>query len=113
MYLVASRLFFLFFICSTDEFSGRHDVDMPNTAEDTNWERIEANAQLLGEGDNPNRDCDVIHEFFSYILTRWGKALNARDETAKRFLPNTFVCIFGKFSHRKAFLDDKFQVSRG
>ncbi|KAL3982938.1 Prp18 domain family protein [Acanthocheilonema viteae] len=64
--------------------SGKHDVDMPNSTDDTNWERIEANAQLLGEGDNPNRDCDVIREFFSYILTRWGKALNARDEVEKR-----------------------------
>ncbi|VDM94672.1 unnamed protein product [Onchocerca ochengi] len=62
----------------------KHDVAMPNSTEDTNWERIEANAQLLGEGDNPNRDCDVIREFFSYILTRWGKALNARDEIEKR-----------------------------
>uniref|UniRef100_A0A8R1TSB4 Pre-mRNA-splicing factor 18 n=1 Tax=Onchocerca volvulus TaxID=6282 RepID=A0A8R1TSB4_ONCVO len=64
--------------------AGKHDVAMPNSTEDTNWERIEANAQLLGEGDNPNRDCDVIREFFSYILTRWGKALNARDEIEKR-----------------------------
>ncbi|KAM3725354.1 Pre-mRNA-splicing factor [Dirofilaria immitis] len=64
--------------------AGKHDVAMPNSAGDTNWERIEANAQLLGEGDNPNRDCDVIREFFSYILTRWGKALNARDEVEKR-----------------------------
>uniref|UniRef100_A0A1I8EFL5 Pre-mRNA-splicing factor 18 n=1 Tax=Wuchereria bancrofti TaxID=6293 RepID=A0A1I8EFL5_WUCBA len=50
--------------------SGKHDVAMPNSTGDNNWERIEANAQLLGEGDNPNRDCDVIREFFSYILTR-------------------------------------------
>uniref|UniRef100_A0A0R3RY64 Pre-mRNA-splicing factor 18 n=1 Tax=Elaeophora elaphi TaxID=1147741 RepID=A0A0R3RY64_9BILA len=64
--------------------TGKHDVDMPNSTGDTNWERIEANAQLLGEGDNPNRDCDVIREFFFYILTRWGKALNARDEVEKR-----------------------------
>ncbi|VDK57317.1 unnamed protein product [Anisakis simplex] len=64
--------------------AGKHDVDMPGTAEDTDWERIEANAQLLGEGDNPNRDCDIIREFFNYILTRWGKALNARDELKKR-----------------------------
>ncbi|EJW76359.1 Prp18 domain-containing protein, partial [Wuchereria bancrofti] len=63
--------------------SGKHDVAMPNSTGDNNWERIEANAQLLGEGDNPNRDCDVIREFFSYILTRWGKALNARDEVEK------------------------------
>ncbi|KHN82577.1 Pre-mRNA-splicing factor 18 [Toxocara canis] len=64
--------------------AGKHDVDMPGTAEDTTWERIEANARLLGEGDNPNRDCDIIREFFSYILTRWGRALNARDELTKR-----------------------------
>ncbi|VIO87614.1 geranylgeranyl pyrophosphate synthetase, putative [Brugia malayi] len=64
--------------------AGKHDVAMPNSAGDNNWERIEANAELLGEGDNPNRDCDVIREFFSYILTRWGKALNARDEVEKR-----------------------------
>uniref|UniRef100_A0A915PTX5 Pre-mRNA-splicing factor 18 n=1 Tax=Setaria digitata TaxID=48799 RepID=A0A915PTX5_9BILA len=64
--------------------ASKHDVAMPNSTGDTNWERIEANAQLLGEGDNPNRDCDVIREFFSYILTRWGKALNARDEVEKR-----------------------------
>lgn len=57
---------------------------MPNSAGDTSWERIEANARLLGEGENPNRDCDIIREFFSYILTRWGKALNARDEATKR-----------------------------
>uniref|UniRef100_A0A0M3I9B6 Pre-mRNA-splicing factor 18 n=2 Tax=Ascaris lumbricoides TaxID=6252 RepID=A0A0M3I9B6_ASCLU len=64
--------------------AGKHDVDMPGSAEDTTWERIEANARLLGEGDNPNRDCDIIREFFSYILTRWGRALNARDELTKR-----------------------------
>lgn len=58
---------------------------MPNSIADTTWERIEANAQLLGEDDNPNRDCDVIREFFSYILTRWGRALNARDEVEKRY----------------------------
>uniref|UniRef100_A0A914ZN80 Pre-mRNA-splicing factor 18 n=1 Tax=Parascaris univalens TaxID=6257 RepID=A0A914ZN80_PARUN len=64
--------------------AGKHDVDMPGSAEDTTWERIEANARLLGEGDNPNRDCDIIREFFSYILSRWGRALNARDELTKR-----------------------------
>ncbi|VDK86824.1 unnamed protein product [Litomosoides sigmodontis] len=67
-----------------EQYTGKHDVDMPNSVTDTTWERIEANAQLLGEGDNPNRDCDVIREFFSYILTRWGRALNARDEVEKR-----------------------------
>lgn len=80
------------------ELLGKHDVVMPNSAGDTNWERIEANAQLLGEGDNPNRDCDVIREFFSYILTRWGKALNARDEVEKRYVIFFVNKIFNRYS---------------
>lgn len=64
--------------------AGKHDVDMPSNSEDTSWEKIEEDARLLGEGDNPNRDCEIIRRFFSYILTRWGKALNARDEVTKR-----------------------------
>lgn len=59
---------------------------MPSAAEDTTWERIEENARLLGEDENPGRDCDILREFFSYILTRWGSALNARDEVTKRYI---------------------------
>ncbi|VDO30873.1 unnamed protein product, partial [Brugia timori] len=84
--------------------AGKHDVAMPNSAGDNNWERIEANAELLGEGDNPNRDCDVIREFFSYILTRWGKALNARDEVEKRHtIFSSFLTIgfYGKSAEGK------------
>ena len=83
-------------------FIGKHDVDMPDT-EHTTWERIEENARLLGVDDNSNRDCDILSQFFSYILTRWGRALNARDELTKRFvftlsshslgLPSLFILI--------------------
>ncbi|VDN43297.1 unnamed protein product, partial [Gongylonema pulchrum] len=44
--------------------TGKHDVDMSGTTEDASWERIEANAKLLGEEECPSRDCDIIHEFF-------------------------------------------------
>uniref|UniRef100_A0A0N4VPI3 Pre-mRNA-splicing factor 18 n=1 Tax=Enterobius vermicularis TaxID=51028 RepID=A0A0N4VPI3_ENTVE len=63
--------------------AGKHDVDMPDD-EDLSWERIEENACLLGVDDNPNRDCDILNQFFSYILKRWGRALNSRDELTKR-----------------------------
>uniref|UniRef100_A0A0N5AMF6 Pre-mRNA-splicing factor 18 n=1 Tax=Syphacia muris TaxID=451379 RepID=A0A0N5AMF6_9BILA len=63
--------------------TGKHDVDMPDD-EDLTWEKVETNACLLGNGDNPNRDCDILSQFFSYILKRWGKALNSRDELTKR-----------------------------
>lgn len=39
---------------------------------------------MLGEGEDPNRDCDIIYEFIVYLLKRWGRELNARDEATKR-----------------------------
>lgn len=38
----------------------------------------------MGQDDSPDRDCDIIHEFLVYLLKRWGRQLNARDETTKR-----------------------------
>lgn len=38
----------------------------------------------MGEGDNPNRDCDIIRDFLVSLLERWGRELNARPETIKR-----------------------------
>ncbi|MFH4974581.1 hypothetical protein AB6A40_001290 [Gnathostoma spinigerum] len=66
------------------ENKSKHDVDLPSFGDDKTWERIEADARLLNEGDNPQRDCDIIRGFFEYILTRWARALNARDEAEKR-----------------------------
>lgn len=71
-------------------FLGKHDVDMPDD-EDLSWERIEENACLLGVDDNPNRDCDILNQFFSYILKRWGRALNSRDELTKRCIIQLFI----------------------
>ncbi|VDN02010.1 unnamed protein product [Thelazia callipaeda] len=85
--------------------ASKHDVVMPNCG-DTSWERIEANARLLGEGDDPNRDCSVIHEFFLYILTRWGKALNAREESEKRSAEGKLAATMHKqtMDHLRPFL---------
>lgn len=41
-------------------------------------------AALLGQDDDANRDCDIIKEFINYILARWGRELNMRDEAVKR-----------------------------
>lgn len=38
---------------------------------------------MLGSG-NDQADCDLIRAFLSYILKRWGKELNAREESVKR-----------------------------
>jgi len=62
---------------------GRHDVAMPVAAVST-WEQIEGRAHLLGQDENPDRDCDIIHEFLIYLLKRWGRQLNERDEAVKR-----------------------------
>uniref|UniRef100_A0A915DH35 Pre-mRNA-splicing factor 18 n=1 Tax=Ditylenchus dipsaci TaxID=166011 RepID=A0A915DH35_9BILA len=61
---------------------GKHDVQMPDI--DTSWDQIAQRANLLGEGDDANRDCDIIREFLVYLLKRWGRELNARDEAEKR-----------------------------
>lgn len=39
---------------------------------------------MLGEDDNAARDCDIIHEFLIYLLKRWGRELNSREEAIKR-----------------------------
>ena len=31
-----------------------------------------------------NRDRDVIKDFLNYLLKRWGRELNSRDEAVKR-----------------------------
>lgn len=43
----------------------------------------QSGAASLGTG-NDQADCDLIRAFLSYILKRWGKELNAREESVKR-----------------------------
>ncbi|KAI1715542.1 prp18 domain-containing protein [Ditylenchus destructor] len=62
--------------------AGKHDVLTPEA--DATWDQITQRAPLLGEGENPNRDCDIIREFLVYLLKRWGRELNAREEAVKR-----------------------------
>ncbi|KAI1724998.1 prp18 domain-containing protein [Ditylenchus destructor] len=61
--------------------AGKHDVLTPEA--DATWDQI-IRAPLLGEDENPNRDCDIIREFLVYLLKRWGRELNAREEAVKR-----------------------------
>lgn len=61
----------------------RHDVDLSSSFND-NWEKIEEQATLLGVGNDPHRDCDIILSFFKYLITRWGKELNKRDDEEKK-----------------------------
>ncbi|VDO61612.1 unnamed protein product [Heligmosomoides polygyrus] len=63
--------------------SNRHDVDLSSAFND-NWEKIEEQATLLGVGNDPHRDCDIILSFFQYLITRWGKELNQRDDEEKK-----------------------------
>jgi len=69
-------------IQGTQYDAGKHDVQVAK--EHDSWEGIEAQASLLGEDDNPIRDCDIILQFLEYLLQRWGRALNARPEIEKR-----------------------------
>ncbi|EYB84204.1 hypothetical protein Y032_0321g2417 [Ancylostoma ceylanicum] len=61
----------------------KHDVDLSSSFND-NWEKIEEQATLLGIGNDPHRDCDIILSFFNYLITRWGKELNRRDDEEKK-----------------------------
>ncbi|KJH52738.1 Prp18 domain protein, partial [Dictyocaulus viviparus] len=61
----------------------KHDVDLSSSFND-NWEKIEEQATLLGVGNDPHRDCDIILSFFKYLITRWGKELNKRDDDEKK-----------------------------
>ncbi|ETN79481.1 Prp18 domain protein [Necator americanus] len=71
----------------------KHDVDLSSSFND-NWEKIEEQATLLGVGiftflfsytrNDPHRDCDIILSFFKYLITRWGKELNRRDDEEKK-----------------------------
>uniref|UniRef100_A0A1I7WEZ9 Pre-mRNA-splicing factor 18 n=1 Tax=Heterorhabditis bacteriophora TaxID=37862 RepID=A0A1I7WEZ9_HETBA len=63
--------------------SAKHDVDLPSSFHD-NWEKIEEQATLLGVGNDPHRDCDIILSMFQYLLARWGKVLNKRDDETKK-----------------------------
>ncbi|KAL3119072.1 hypothetical protein niasHT_003855 [Heterodera trifolii] len=62
---------------------GRHDVQIEQREDDASWDQIVMMAPLLGSG-NDQADCDLIRAFLSYILKRWGKELNAREESIKR-----------------------------
>ncbi|XGW29362.1 hypothetical protein V3C99_008855 [Haemonchus contortus] len=61
----------------------KHDVDLSSSFND-NWEKIEEQATLLGLGNDPHRDCDIILSFFKYLITRWGMELNRRDDEEKK-----------------------------
>ncbi|KAH7729556.1 Prp18 domain-containing protein [Aphelenchoides avenae] len=61
---------------------GKHDVK--HVPESDSWDKIFDRASLLGQDEDANRDCDIIREFLNYILSRWGRDLNARDEAVKR-----------------------------
>ncbi|CAJ0948348.1 unnamed protein product, partial [Mesorhabditis belari] len=58
------------------------DVLLPTFEED--WEKIHRDAEDLGKGDDMPRDCRVISSFFKYILSRWGDALNNRNDELKK-----------------------------
>uniref|UniRef100_A0A914H592 Pre-mRNA-splicing factor 18 n=1 Tax=Globodera rostochiensis TaxID=31243 RepID=A0A914H592_GLORO len=62
---------------------GRHDVQIQENEDDASLDQIVTRAPMLGSG-NDQADCDLIRAFLSYILKRWGKQLNAREEGAKR-----------------------------
>ncbi|KAI3418936.1 hypothetical protein GPALN_008031 [Globodera pallida] len=62
---------------------GRHDVQIQENEDDASLDQIVTRAPMLGSG-NDQADCDLIRAFLSYILKRWGKQLNAREESAKR-----------------------------
>ncbi|WKY06865.1 hypothetical protein Q1695_006780 [Nippostrongylus brasiliensis] len=61
----------------------KHDVDLSSSFND-NWEKIEEQATLLGVGNDPHRDCDIILSYFKYLITRWGMELNRRDDEEKK-----------------------------
>ncbi|TKR78186.1 hypothetical protein L596_019036 [Steinernema carpocapsae] len=60
----------------------KHDVVVPDAKDD--WEAIEARALLLGQENNSDQDCDILYDYLTYLLGRWAKDLNARDEEEKR-----------------------------
>ena len=75
--------------------AAKNDVIVFDTEYD--WNKIEQRATLLGlgnaillfslsfaPGDDGGRDCDIILEFFKFILARWGKLLNQRDDEVKK-----------------------------
>jgi len=71
-------------IKSGQDSIGKHDVKIAEISTDVSWDQIQSRAHVLGEGNEPNRDCDTILEFINYLLKRWGCDLNARDESVKR-----------------------------
>ncbi|KAK0417340.1 hypothetical protein QR680_012952 [Steinernema hermaphroditum] len=49
-----------------------------------NWEKIEVRVKLLGEEKNTDQDCDILYEYLTFLMGRWAKELNAREEDEKR-----------------------------
>ncbi|KAI6239759.1 PRP18-like protein [Aphelenchoides fujianensis] len=63
---------------------GKHDVNMSDTTAEVSFDKIATDSIELAKMSDPHRDCDVIHAFIVHILNRWGKQLNAREESIKR-----------------------------
>ena len=62
--------------------AGRHDVAVEEVAD---MEAIKGRiAADLGKGEDAKRDCRIVFDFYNYLLQRWGRELNKRDEATKR-----------------------------